>query len=307
MGLSERASPMRRELGDRPLNQHHASDGACLRRTRICGDRVAWCCGSKRSPTVEAVQKQPFSLRSDGTSRRERAAASTGLWFNSRGPGYRHVVTPEEIRERLARRRRDPATAGGGAAEPLDPEEEALPLLRHAVGQCRSTCTRCPTDLVEHFLRPATASRSGPKRHVRGPLGTGQDGEWQLIWTEQSDQGLLPEQHPLPRNGPLVRRSQSSAIRTANVMRSGSLIRYGYRARRAEPVRCRAPAGMSSTPRIIGEVAAGPTLALWLCPSPCIISAAQIRLSARYPSTQRNSPPFLMSSIFVSKFRIRVR
>ena len=87
------------------------------------------------------------------------------------GEGYRHVLTPDQIRARLAQvPQQFPEGPRGHPAQQDDPQKAVVPLLRHAVGQHAVPVP--DRRIVRGALRHASAAESGERNpDVRRPVG----------------------------------------------------------------------------------------------------------------------------------------
>jgi len=144
------------------------------------------------------------------------------------GRGYRHVVTPAEIRDRLS----------------VFPEDMVRPLQVVQLSQMTRKKGRFPCyglqwgqalylypieeNLVETFQRPPKPAQWNEARMYGGKWEEGKDGHWQLIWTEETIRDFYLNNILIHELGHLVD-NRNSTFTDRERYAEWFAIEYGYR------------------------------------------------------------------------------
>jgi hypothetical protein len=137
----------------------------------------------KRSRGTFDRGKEPFTPPEDWHEPCEANRLGYRVIVQQPGPGYHHVVTPEEIRARLAE-------LPAWMLEPL----QVVQLSRMTQKKQQFPCYGMQwgnalylypieTDLVEHFTRPPKPNERNEAR-MYGGRWERECGSWNLVWTE---------------------------------------------------------------------------------------------------------------------------
>ena len=130
-----------------------------------------------------ATSGSPSPRPRTGTSP-ARTARTTGSWSRTLGLGYRHVVTPDEVRERLSQ-------LPSKFLRPLEVvqfsritrKKQSFPCYGMQWGPALYLYP-IEKDLVEHYNQPPKPSQLNEARMYGGRWIRESGGWWTLVWTE---------------------------------------------------------------------------------------------------------------------------
>ena len=166
------------------LNPRHVSDRR-LAPQRIPQSRRMVLAG-RRARLADGTFKTPFVAPERWHEPQRGKAGDYRIVVQEPGAGYRHAVTPEEIRERLEQ-------APRGLVRPLQVVQLSSLTRKRKLFPCYGMqwgsavyLYPVPEDLVEELWRPALPREINEAAMYGGrwePIG---DGSWRLIWTERA-------------------------------------------------------------------------------------------------------------------------
>jgi hypothetical protein len=140
----------------------------------------------KRTRGIERSAKMPFVPPEEWFEPTETNGTDYRIRVDSAGPGFRHVLSPDEIRDRLA-------DLPDSFLEPLDLVQQSRMTRKKLSFPCYgmqwgSTIYLYPIedDRVEHFDRPPRPEVMQECTMFGGRWQQEGDSAWRLVWTEQA-------------------------------------------------------------------------------------------------------------------------
>jgi hypothetical protein len=188
---------------------------------------------SKRGRRL-VLHQNPFSPPEDWHEPQESETARPGyrILVQPAGSGYRHVVTPAEIRDRLARL----PSAMLAALEVvqlsrLTRKKQSYPCYGMQWGQAIYLYPM-ESDLTEHYLGPPTPAEVNEARMYGGQWEQISRSEWRLRWTEETIKNFYLNNVLIHELGHLLD-ARNSNSRDRERYAEWFAIHYGYRPTRA--------------------------------------------------------------------------
>jgi hypothetical protein len=183
------------------------------------------------------VHQNPFSPPEDWHEPQHREATYCGyrILVQPAGDGYRHVVTPSEIRDRLARLPSAMlATLEVVQLSRLTRKKQSYPCYGMQWGRAIYLYPM-ECDLTEHYLGPPTPAEVNEARMYGGQWEQASQNEWRLRWTEQAIKDFYLNNVLIHELGHLLD-ARNSNSRDRERYAEWFAIHYGYR-----PTRVSAP------------------------------------------------------------------
>jgi hypothetical protein len=171
----------------RRFRQFHDSKSNTVRHTTLANRPLRHAPAlSQRARGLEKKERQPFAPPEDWYEPSESAHASYRIVVQPPGDGFRHVVTPAEIRQRLS-------AFPEAVLEPLEViqlsrmtrKKQSFPCYGMQWG---ATLYLYPIEdsLVEIYCRPPVPAQLNETRMYGGKwLQDGPD-DWRLVWSEEA-------------------------------------------------------------------------------------------------------------------------
>lgn len=160
-----------------PVRQLAASRTLQSRRMVLTG---------RRARLADGVCKSPFVAPERWYEPQEDSAGEYRIVVQEPGAGYRHAVTPEEIRQRLEQ-------APGELVRPLQVVQLSNLTRKKKLFSCYGMqwgnavyLYPMPANLVEDLRRPPLPRERHEAAMYGGRWEQDGDGAWRLIWTEQA-------------------------------------------------------------------------------------------------------------------------
>lgn len=140
----------------------------------------------RRARLADAVFKLPFAASEQWYEPRTPDAGGYRFVVQEPGEGYRHAVTPEEIRERLARAPRELVRSLQVVQlSRLTRKKRLFPCYGMQWGHAVYLYPM-PADLVEYVPRPPLPAERNEAAMYGGRWEQVHAGLWRLVWTEQA-------------------------------------------------------------------------------------------------------------------------
>lgn len=140
----------------------------------------------RRARGLHKIERYPFAPPEDWYEPADAETRGSGyrIIVQTPGDGYRHVLTPQEIRDRLAR-------LPAAMVEPLEVVQLSRITRKKSSFPCYgmqwgTTVYLYPieTGLIEYYSRPPRPSQLNEARMFGARWRQSGTSEWQLVWTE---------------------------------------------------------------------------------------------------------------------------
>lgn len=221
------------------LNSRHAPVGHLAAQRTGRSRRVVL--AGRRARLADAVFKTPFAASEQWYEPQAGGADGYRFIVQAPGEGYRHVVTPEEIRQRLEGSPRE-------LVRPLQVVQLSRLTRKKSLFPCYGMqwghavyLYPMPTDLVEYVPRPPLPAERNEAAMYGGRWEQTRDGLWRLVWSEQAIKDYYLNNILFHELGHLHdRRNRRHADRER--FAEWFAVRYGYQASRRTALHRNKPA-----------------------------------------------------------------
>ena len=194
----------------------------------------------RRARGGERSRQQPFAPPEDWHEPTAWGAAEYRVVVQPPGDGFRHVVTPQEIRERLA-------TLPGWMLAPLSVIQFSRMTRKKQLSPCYGMqwgqalyLYPIAADFVEQFTRPPLPAQQTEAKMFGARWESASDGTWRLVWTEQAVRDYYLNNVLIHEPGHLLD-DRNTAYADRESYAEWFAIRYGYRPTRSSGSRGRKP------------------------------------------------------------------